>query len=88
MDIWYNGKIQLQPIKSRNENAVIFFWIYLVVFTGGVCRSKMGPLGPVVSKLHDYSGENPLFSIENVYCCCDLDKGQTFLVDVCWVGLK
>ena len=32
-----------------------------------------------------YSDEIPLSSIENVYYCCDLDRGQTDLVDKCWV---
>ena len=30
----------------------------------------------------------PLISIENIYCCCDLDKGQTDLVDVCEEALQ
>ena len=47
----------------------------------------MPPLGTVVPKIYPYSGENPLIFIENVYCCCDLDKGQTDLVNVCWLIL-
>ena len=63
------------------------FWVCLVVFNRGVRRSDMGPLSPMVSKLHAYSVENLLTSTEKVYCCCDLDRGQTDLVGVCWVGL-
>ena len=48
----------------------------------------MGTLGQVVSKLHAYSGENLLISTENVPCYCDLDRGQTDVVDECWVGLQ
>ena len=48
----------------------------------------MGPLGTVVSKLYAYSGKDLLISLENVYCCCELDGGQTDLVDVFWVGLQ
>ena len=39
------------------------------------------------SQNYVYSGENPLISIEKVYCFCDLDRGQTDLVDVCWLNL-
>ena len=45
----------------------------------------MGPLGPVVSKLYDFSGENILICIENINSCCDLDRDQTDPVDVCGV---
>ena len=62
------------------------FWVCLVVFTQGDDR-YMGPLGLVVLKLFGYSGENPLISIEIVCCYCDLDRGQTDLIDLCWVGL-
>ena len=39
-------------------------------------------------KLYAYSTENPLISIENVYRCCDLVRGQTDLIDVSWVVLQ
>ena len=94
-DLWafvcpfgYNGEIELWPIKSRNENAVTLFYVCLVVFNWGVYRSDMGPLSPVVSKPYAYSDENPLISTENVNCYCDLDRGQTDLGEVCWVGLQ
>ena len=35
----------------------------------------------MVSKLHAFSGENPLISNENAHCWCDLDRGQTDVVD-------
>ena len=56
-------------------------------FTWGAFRSDNGILGPVVSKLNAYSGENLLICAENVFCCCDLDRGKTDLVDVFWVVL-
>ena len=76
-DRWTNGR-RTKPgdntsaeLKLKTEDSV----------TWGVHRSDMGPLGLVVSKL--YADENPLISIENVYCCCDLKTGgQTNLVDV------
>ena len=48
----------------------------------------MGPPGTVVSKLYAYSDKNPLITIENVYCSCDHDRGQTDIVDVGWLGLQ
>ena len=68
--IGHNRKNELWPIKSKNENAVTLFYSCLVVFTWGVDRSDMEPLGSVV-----------------LNCCCDLDRDQTDLVDVWWVGL-
>ena len=41
-----------------------------------------GILGPSGLKAIVYSGEHPLIFIENVCCYCDLDRGQTDLVDV------
>ena len=80
----YNRKIHFWPIKSRQDDPMTLFWI----FTWGVHKSHIGPLRPVVSNLSAYSGENPLISIGKVYCCCDLDRGQTDLVDEYWVGLQ
>ena len=74
--IGYNGKIQLWPIKSQNDDAVTLFWVCLVVFTRGVHRSDMGFLGPMVSNQCAFSGENPWISIESVYCCCDLERSK------------
>ena len=65
-----NGKIQLWPMKSRNDDTLTLFWVCLVVFTWGVLRSHMGPLSQVVWKIYAYSGEKLLISIENVYFCC------------------
>ena len=61
-------------MRSRNEDAEILFWVHLVLFTRGVYRCDIGPLGRVASKLYAYSGENPLIFIENVHSCCDLDR--------------
>ena len=65
-----------------------FFWVCFVVFTFGVDRYDIRPLGPVVSKPYAYSGEDLLISIKNDYFYYDLDRSQTDLVDVYLVGLQ
>ena len=72
-----DGKIELRAIKSKNENAGTLFYIWLAVFTWGVHRSDMEPLGAVVLKIFAYLGENSLISIVNVHSCFDLDRVQT-----------
>ena len=49
--IGYKGKIQLWPMKSRNEDAVTYFWEGLIVhdLTLGIHRFNVEPLGPVAS---------------------------------------
>ena len=46
--VGYNRKIELWPIKYRNEDTMTFFGVCLV----GVHRSDMGPLSPTVSELY------------------------------------
>ena len=75
-------------LKFRNEDTVTLSWVCLFIFSKGIHRSDMEALGPVVSKLRVYSGENPLNSTENVFCCSDLNRDQTDLVAVSWVVLQ
>ena len=70
MKIFYN----CMTLKTRSMSHLWY------MFTSGVLRSDMGSVGPVVSKHWVYLGENSLISKENVY-----DKGQTDLVDICWL---
>ena len=51
-DLWtlvcliaYNGKIW--PIKSRNEDAVTYFLVSLVVLTQSIYMSDMGPVNSI-----------------------------------------
>ena len=51
--------------------------------TTGVYMSNLVTVVKLALKLDAYLGEIPFISIENVQHCCDLDRGQNDLVDVC-----
>ena len=52
--------------------------------TTGFCTSNLVTVVAMKPKLYDFL-VNAIDSTENIYCCCDLDRSQTDLVDGYWV---